>query len=80
MTPAQGAPLHADVAVDVAVRFRPDTMRLREVLALAPGLVLPLPHPVGEPLQLVVDATVVAVGRVVVVEDVFALEVTGDGA
>jgi flagellar motor switch protein FliM len=44
-----GAPL------EVAVRFRPVHMRASQVVQLRPGDIVPLPHPVGVPLTVVVN-------------------------
>jgi flagellar motor switch protein FliM len=48
------------VAVDVAVAFRPVTLTSHELLGLAVGDLLPLRHPVTEPLAVEVDGVPVA--------------------
>jgi flagellar motor switch protein FliM len=45
----------ADVPVDLSVRFRPTTMRSRDVVALKPGDLIPLNHPVDRDLAATVD-------------------------
>ena len=49
-----------DVAVDVAVAFRPVELTSRELLALAVGDLLPLRHPVTDPLTVAVDGVAAA--------------------
>lgn len=46
--------------IDVAVRFRGVTMRTEEIVRLAPGDVVPLGHPVTEPLAVTVNDTTFA--------------------
>jgi flagellar motor switch protein FliM len=48
------------VAVDVTVAFRPVTLTSREVLSLAVGDLIPLRHPVAEPLSIKADGVSVA--------------------
>ncbi|WP_460512398.1 flagellar motor switch protein FliM [Frigoribacterium salinisoli] len=54
----------AAVPVDVALRIAPVTVRPAEVLGLAVGDLLPLPHPQHRPLEMTVDG--VPVGRAAV--------------
>ena len=52
-----------EVEVDVRVAFRRVTLTSSEVLSLSVGDVVPLHHPVAEPLRVVVDDTRVAAAR-----------------
>lgn len=49
-----------DAPVELVVRLAPATVRPRDVLALAPGDVLPLSHPASRPLEVVVEEKVLA--------------------
>lgn len=46
--------------IDVAVRFQPIQMRTDDIIELRPGDVVPLGHPVSDPLSIVVNDTIFA--------------------
>ena len=55
----------AEVPVSVEVELDRRTAPLREILGLAPGVVLPTSQPVGEPLRIYVGGTLLGHGEVV---------------
>jgi flagellar motor switch protein FliN len=73
-----GAP--ADVVLDVGVRLSLEVGRarltIREFLQLAPGSVVELERPAGDPLDVYVNDRLVAHGEVVMVNDRYGVRFT----
>ena len=51
-------------------------MSLRDVLSVTPGTVIDLDRPVGAPIDLLVNGTLIARGEVVVIDDEFAIRIS----
>jgi flagellar motor switch protein FliN/FliY len=66
----------ADIPVEVEARFEERLMDVRDVLAIRPGLVIPLSRPAGETLTFCVGNVRLASAEVVVIEDRLALRIT----
>lgn len=65
-----------DVRVEVSVELGRTTMTLGDALELGPGAVIPLEHTAGAPLVLKVNDRIVARGEVLVIDDVYGLQLT----
>lgn len=65
-----------DVRVEVSVELGRTTMTLGDALEIGPGAVIPLEHTAGAPLVLKVNDRVVARGEVLVIDDVYGLQIT----
>ncbi len=65
-----------DVEMGISVELGRTRMTVREVLSLAPGVVLELDRAAGSPVDVLVNGTLLARGEVVVVDDEFAVRVT----
>ena len=68
--------LLADIRMELSVELGRSRLPLRDLLALAPGAVLELERTAGEPVDVLVNGTVVARGEVVVVDGDFGVRVT----
>jgi flagellar motor switch protein FliN len=66
----------ADIPVVVEAHFEDRMMDLRDVLALKPGMVIPLTRPAGETLRVYVGDAFLASAEVIVIEDHLALRIT----
>jgi flagellar motor switch protein FliN/FliY len=66
----------ADITVAVEARFEERLMDIRDVLAIRPGVVIPLGRPAGETLSFCVGNVRLASAEVVVIEDRLALRIT----
>jgi flagellar motor switch protein FliN/FliY len=69
----------ADICVTVEARFEERLMDLRDVLAIQPGVVIPLNRAAGETLNVCVGNVCLASAEVVVIEDRLALRITEIG-
>lgn len=71
----------ADVVLDVGVRLTLEVgraqMTIRDFLQLAPGSVVELERPAGDPLDVYVNDRLVAHGEVVMVNDRYGVRFTG---
>jgi len=65
-----------DVQVEIAVEIGRTTMSIRETMALAPGSVVSLKKPAGEPVDLLVNGMPIARGEVVTIDEEFGLRIT----
>jgi flagellar motor switch protein FliN len=65
-----------DVPVELAVEIGRTTMTIRQTLALAPGSVVVLDRPAGEPVDLLVNGKRIARGEVVAIDEEFGLRIT----
>jgi flagellar motor switch protein FliN/FliY len=63
------------VELPVSVSFGRTRMPLQEVLRLTPGSVVELDRSIDEPVELIVNDTVVALGEVVVIEGNYGLRI-----
>jgi flagellar motor switch protein FliN/FliY len=76
----QAAPENTDIVADISVaieaRFEERLMDVREVLAIRPGVVIPLNRAAGETLSFCVENVCLAAAEVVVIEDRLALRIT----
>jgi flagellar motor switch protein FliN/FliY len=66
----------ADVTLEVTVELGRARLPVRELLALDEGGVIRLEHPVGEPVNLLVNGLQTARGEIVVVDGRIGLRVT----
>jgi flagellar motor switch protein FliN len=70
----------ADVVLDVGVRLSLEvgraTMTIREFLQLAPGSIVELERPAGDPLDVYVNDRLVAHGEVVMVNERYGVRFT----
>lgn len=65
-----------DVPVQITVELGRAKMQIRHLVALTYGAVIELDVPAGEPLDVVVNGTLVAQGEVVIVNDRYAIRLT----
>jgi flagellar motor switch protein FliN/FliY len=65
-----------DVDLPVAIELGRTRMKINDILALGPGSVVELNKLAGEPVDLLVNAKIVARGEVVVVDENFGLRIT----
>jgi flagellar motor switch protein FliN/FliY len=65
-----------DVQLAMTMRFGSKSLLLREVLDLSPGSVVELDRKIQDPVELLLDGTIVARGEVVVIEGNYGLRVT----
>lgn len=69
-----------DVVLDVPLRVAMEIGRartsIREVVRLAPGTVIELDRPAGEPLAIYANGTLIARGEVVVINDRYGVRFT----
>ena len=65
-----------DVNLQVAVELGRAGLKFREVLNLAPGSVVELDRQTSEPVDILVNGSLLATGEVVVVDDHFAVRIT----
>ncbi|MFQ5859703.1 MAG: flagellar motor switch protein FliN [Anaerolineae bacterium] len=65
-----------DVGLEIAVELGRAEMSLRQVLGLAPGVVIELDKLAGEPVDILVNGKLVGRGEVVIIEDMFGVRVT----
>ena len=66
----------SDVPVDVAVEIGRTRMTVGETLTLRQGTIIHLNRMAGEPVDLLVNGTLIARGEVVVIDEQFGLRVT----
>jgi flagellar motor switch protein FliN/FliY len=65
-----------DVEMGVSVELGRTRMRVRELLALAPGAIVELNKAAGAPVDLLVNGTLMARGEVVVIDEEFAVRIS----
>lgn len=65
-----------DVHLNVTVEFGRTHMQLKDILTLGPGSLIELDTIKGEPLNIFVNNKFVAKGNVVVIDNVYGIEVT----
>lgn len=65
-----------DVNLQVSVELGRAGLKFREVLNLAPGSVVELDRQTSEPVDILVNGSLLATGEVVVVDDHFAVRIT----
>ncbi len=73
--PRQGLELLHDVEVELTAELGTARMLIRHILGLRPGSVIELNRLAGEPVDLVINKTLIARGEVVVVDEKFAIRV-----
>ena len=66
----------SDVPVDVAVEMGRTRMTVGETLELRQGSIVTLNRMAGEPVDLLVNGTLIARGEVVVIDEQFGLRIT----
>ncbi len=71
-----GLELILDVQVDVSLELGRTTMTVRDLLQLNQGSIVEFERRVGEPLDLLVNGTLLAHGELVVVDDRFGIRLT----
>ncbi len=65
-----------NVELEVTMRFGQRLMTLREVLELSSGAVIELDRQVDEPVELLLDGKVIALGEAVVIDGNYGFRVT----
>ena len=65
-----------DVPVQISVELGRSKMQIRQLVALTYGAVIELDVHAGDPLDVVVNGTLVAQGEVVIVNDRYAIRLT----
>jgi len=65
-----------DVPVTIAMEIGRTKINIRDLLQLNPGSVVELDRLAGEPMDVLVNGTLIAQGEVVVVEDKFGIRLT----
>ncbi len=74
--PATNLDLLLDVTLGITVELGRARMPIREVLALKRGSVIPLDRMAGEPVDVLINGTLIARGEVVVVDEKFGVRIT----
>lgn len=80
--PAEGAPadvnldLVLDIPVDVALRVGSTDISIRDLVSLVEGSVVALDQDAGEPMDVLVNGTLIAHGEIVVVDDQYGVRLT----
>lgn len=72
---AQSIELLRDVEVDLTVELGSARMLIKHILGLRPGSVVELNRLAGEPVDIMINKTLIARGEVVVVDEKFAIRV-----
>ncbi|MEY3487079.1 MAG: Flagellar motor switch protein FliN [Pseudomonadota bacterium] len=80
MAGASGSQINADVLQNISVTLSVEVgramIKIRDLMRLTQGSVVELDHIAGEPLDLLVNKTVVAQGEVVLVNDRYGIRLT----
>ena len=76
VTDTSNLDLLLDVNLKVSVELGRASLKFREVLNLAPGAVVELDRQTSEPVDILVNGSLLATGEVVVVDDHFAVRIT----
>ncbi len=76
VTDTSNLDLLLDVNLKVSVELGRAALKFREVLNLAPGAVVELDRQTSEPVDILVNGSLLATGEVVVVDDHFAVRIT----
>ncbi len=78
--PADAADIKLDLVLDVPVtvslRVGNTRISIRELMRLVEGSIIELDRPAGEPMDVLVNGTLVAHGEIVVVNDKFGVRLT----
>lgn len=74
-TTAQSIELLRDVEVELTAELGSARMLIKHILGLRPGSVVELNRLAGEPIDIMVNKTLIARGEVVVVDEKFAIRV-----
>ena len=69
-------PVFQVLPLTLSARLAMGRVRIGQLRALAPGAVIPLDTPVGEPSRLVAEGTIVAAGEIVEIQGHLALRIT----
>lgn len=72
---AKNIDLLLDVKVNLSVQLGSCELPMKEVMELAPGVVIQLKQEAKDPVGLLVNGKLVAYGEVVVVEDHFGIKI-----
>jgi flagellar motor switch protein FliN/FliY len=65
-----------DVPVDVSLRVGSTSISIRDLVSLVEGSVITLDQDAGEPMDVLVNGTLVAHGEIVVVDDRYGVRLT----
>ena len=65
-----------DIPVDVSLRVGSTVISIRELVSLVEGSVVALDRDAGEPMDVLVNGTLIAHGEIVVVDDKFGVRLT----
>lgn len=76
MTPAANSDVLLDVGVRLTLEVGRAKLTIRDFLQLAPGSVVELERPAGDPLDVLVNDRLVAHGEVVMVNDRYGVRFT----
>jgi flagellar motor switch protein FliN/FliY len=74
--PGSGIELVRDIQVTLTVELGRTDMVINDILELTPGKVIELDRLAGEPLDILVNGTLLARGEVVVVDENFGIRLT----
>ena len=66
----------ADVPIDVDVELGRKTMRVRDILALAPGSVVQMMRSAGENIDILAGGKLIGSGEIVIIEESFKVRIT----
>ena len=74
--PASSLSVLHDVEMVVTAELGRTTMQVRDLLGLAPGMVVEIDRAAGSPIDLLVNGRKIAAGEVVVIDEEFAIRIT----
>jgi flagellar motor switch protein FliN/FliY len=74
--PASSLSVLHDVEMVVTAELGRTTMQVRDLLSLAPGMVVEIDRAAGSPIDLLVNGRKIAAGEVVVIDEEFAIRIT----
>lgn len=79
-TPAEGGQINPEVLQNISVTLTVEVgramIKIRDLMRLSQGSVVELDHIAGEPLDLLVNDTVIAQGEVVLVNERYGIRLT----
>jgi flagellar motor switch protein FliN/FliY len=76
MSAAPASDMILDVNVRLSLEIGRTQLTIRELLKLAPGSIVPVDRPAGDPLDVLVNGRLVAHGEVVMVNDRYGVRFT----
>lgn len=76
MSPLEQIADIADVRVDVEVELGRRLMTIAQILELGPNSVIPIARSAGDNIDIVVGATLIGYGEIVIIEDTVGVRIT----